>query len=301
MNRLRGERLTREIRAKAILSRVKEPKKWFGVTYNMNIYRGCEHGCIYCDSRSECYGIEDFESVQIKTNAVELLEKELRNKRKKALIGTGAMSDPYTPIEKEYEMTRKSLKVIADYGFPLHINTKSDLILRDIDLLKSINRAFLSVAVTVTTCDDMLAKKIEPFAPKPTDRLKAMRKLSDQGIYTGVLLMPVLPFLQDSWKNIETVVKRAKECGAQFIIPWFGVSLRDRQRIYFYNQLDKHFPGIKKQYEDTYGDSYGCNAKKIKELYGRFRELCREYDVVYNMEMVKNYESSDEAEQLSFF
>jgi DNA repair photolyase len=169
-----------------MLMRSKDPASWFGVEHVFNVYRGCEHSCIYCDSRSECYDIDDFSDVQVKVNAPEMLRDELCRKRRRAVLGTGSMSDPYGPVEKEVRVTRRCLEAVAEIGFGIHISTKSDLVCRDKDLLQSIKRFSASVAFTVTTCDDGLAAKIEPGAPPPSRRLAALSELAGTGVHTGV-------------------------------------------------------------------------------------------------------------------
>jgi DNA repair photolyase len=266
--------MIREIHAKTLLSTISDDQV-FGDRYNMNLYRGCEHRCIYCDSRSECYGIENFHDVLVKVNAIELLEDELRRKRIKGRIGTGSMSDPYTYAEKRYQLMKKALAIIARYGFPIQIRTKSDLILRDLDVLLEINKIQAVVTFTLTTVDDELARKVEPGAPLPSARLRAMQTLAQFGICVGVNLMPVLPFLEDGFENITAIVKESARHGARFILPCFGVTLRDRQREYYYAQLDKLFPELRKRYERNYGNSYFCPAQKADQLEKQFRMLCQ--------------------------
>ena len=179
--------MIREIEARVLLSSVKQPEPWFGLKYNMNLYRGCQHRCIYCDSRSECYGIEDFDGeVLVKANALDLLTDELSRKRVKGTIGTGSMNDPYMPAEAEQNLTGQALEIIAGFRFPVHIITKSDLVLRDLALLERISEVYSAVTFTLTTVDDELARKVEPGAPAPSARLRAMRVLADHGILTGV-------------------------------------------------------------------------------------------------------------------
>lgn len=272
-----------EIRAKKILFHVKYDDPWFGLKYNMNIYRGCQHGCIYCDSRSQCYQIDNFDVVRVKINAVKLLKKELTSKRKKGTIGTGSMGDPYIPLEKKMKLTREALKVIASNHFPVHIITKGDLVVRDKDILQDINRIYSAVSFTVTTSDDKLAKKIEPGAPTPSKRFKAMKDLADAGIYTGLTMMPILPFIEDNDANIRDIVEKAGVHGAKYIIPSFAVTLRDRQRAYYYHKLDKLFPGIRKKYETRYGNDYGCSVNNAHRLRTNFKELCRRYGIETKM------------------
>ena len=233
------------IEAKSILSKLRSKDPFFGITYNMNLYRGCQHGCIYCDTRSECYQIHDISVISVKKNALELLPGELNSKRKnKATVGTGSMNDPYMPIEKELEMIRKALQLIATYKFPVHIITKSDLVERDMDILQDISKTYAAVSFTITTASDTLSRQLEPFAPVTSKRFKAMEQLAAKGIYTGITLMPVLPFINDTTDNIESIIKGAKDSGASYIIPMFGVTLRKGSRDYFYKALDTTFPDI---------------------------------------------------------
>ena len=206
--------------AKSILVKSKDPR-WFGIDYQMNLYRGCCHGCIYCDSRSECYGIEEFDRVRGKENSLALLEEELRHKRKTGVAGTGAMSDPYNPYEREARLTRGGLQLLDQYGFGAAIATKSAMITRDLDVLQRIQAHSPVVCkITVTTWDDDLCRKIEPYPSVSSERLRAVKALSGAGIFTGILLMPVLPFLEDGLDNILGIVRLAAENGAKFIYLW---------------------------------------------------------------------------------
>jgi DNA repair photolyase len=287
-----------EIEAKVLLSHCRDPDSWFGVMYNMNLYRGCEHHCIYCDSRSACYQIEDFDGeLLVKANAIDLLRKELASKRVKGTVGTGAMQDPYTPSEAKLEMTGQALDVIAQMRYPVHILTKSDLVLRDVDRLVAINRTYASVCFTITTADDALGKLVEPGAPAVSRRLRAARELVDHGIQVGVALMPVLPYIEDSEENITQIVGRAHEAGVSYVVPWFGMSLRNRQREHFYAQLDAHFPGLRRRYEARYGDRYSCPVPNARRLSAVFhRELAR-----YGMGTRVQPYRPKAAEQLSLF
>ncbi len=240
----------------------------------MNLYRGCQHGCIYCDSRSECYQIDDFTDIQVKVNAPELLRKELSRKRIRGTIGTGSMNDPYMPLEKKRELTRTCLGIIQEFNFPVHILTKSDLVLRDLDMLREISRIYAAVSFTITTSDDALGKKVEPGASLVSKRFIAMKSLAGEGIMTGVLLMPLLPFLQDNEQNVRQIVQRAADNGAAYIIPGFGMTLRDRQKVYYYNQLDQLFPGVKEKYLARDRDQYFFPARRQAQLESVFREEC---------------------------
>ncbi len=276
--------MIKDIQAKTLLARVKGPDEWFGLYYNFNLYRGCGHHCIYCDSRSECYQIEDFDGeILVKANAVELLRKELGSKRVVGTIGTGSMNDPYMPLEVVKQLTRRALEVIAESGFPIHIITKSDLVLRDLDLLKQVAQTYAAVSFTVTTADDDLAKVLEPGAPVSSRRFSAMRKLSENGILTGLTLMPVLPFIEDTEANIRRIIELAHEHGAGYIIPAFSVTLRDRQRAYFYSKLDKHFPGLRIRYERAFGERYSAHSPNSARLEKLFRELCAQYGIAAKM------------------
>ncbi len=287
-----------EIEAKSLLAHKTKPDPWFGFKYNMNIYRGCEHQCIYCDSRSECYGIDNFNDILVKVNAIDLLQKELASKRVKGTIGTGSMSDPYTFAERKYKLFAQALKVIAQFHFPIHIITKSNLVERDLEILKEINRIYAAVSFTVTTVNDQLARKLEPHAPSPTHRFKAMEALAKEGIYVGITMMPILPFIEDDLDNIKAILYQARESGARYIIPWFGMTLRDRQREFYYHRLDEYFPGLKKQYQKRFGNSYYCSANSASDLEKTFRELCSEYGIKSGIE---HYNPEPDATQLSLF
>lgn len=268
-----------EIQAKTMLAHIREPDGIFGMRYNMNLYRGCQHQCIYCDSRSACYGIENFADILVKVNALELLEKELPRKRAKGKVGTGSMNDPYMPVEKQYDLTGRSLELFARYGFGVHINTKSALVLRDIDRLQAIGRGRASVCFSITTIDDDLGRKVEPGAAPVSVRYRAMRSLAEHGIAVGVSMMPILPFLEDSVENITAIVEMAVANGARFIVPWFGMSMRDRQREYYYTQLDRLFPGLRQKYERAFGYRYECPARWADRLWARFSELCAHHNL----------------------
>jgi len=283
------------IRAKTLLSHRTHPDPWFGCKYNMNIYRGCQHQCIYCDSRSECYHIKNFEDILYKENVIEKLKDELPRKRTKGTICFGAMSDPYIPLEAKLKLTKGSLEIIAQHRFPIHLMTKSDLVLRDKEIIKRISEIYATVSFTITTTDDELAKKIEPHASLPSARLKAMKELSDIGIYTGITMMPILPFIEDTIETITQIVQKGHEHGAQYILPSMGMTLRDRQRNYYYKKLDKLFPGVREKYEKTYGDSYSCGSPKARELEMLVKKLCEKYDITTKM---VQYKTPEPAKQL---
>jgi DNA repair photolyase len=272
--------MIKEIRAKTLVSRVTGIDTYFGLDYGMNLYRGCQHRCIYCDSRSNCYGIDHFDrDVLIKVNAIDLLRDELPRKRRKGILGTGSMNDPYMPLEEKAKLTQRALEVIAEHGFGVHVLTKSDLVLRDVPILKRIARVAAAVSFTITTIDDALARKVEPLSPPSSARFRALEALAEEGIETRIALLPVLPFLEDDWDNVSAIVDRARECGVKAVIAWFGMSLRDRQRTYFYGRLDELFPGLRAKYEAAYGNDYACPSPNAKELAERFAELCASYGI----------------------
>jgi DNA repair photolyase len=276
---------------------------WFGTDYNMNIYKGCSHGCIYCDSRSDCYQIERFDEVRAKENSTLLLESELSKKRSRGVIGTGAMSDPYNPLESTYQLTRAALEVINRHEFGVAIATKGTLVTRDIDILKKIKRhSPVLIKMTITTADDGLSRKIEPNAPLSSERFEAIEALSSEGIFVGVLLMPILPFIEDSPENITHIIQKAHESGARFIYPGFGVTLRQNQRQYFYDQLDREFPGLKAKYIKAYGDSYSCPVPNAKELHALFAAHCKEIGMLHKMkDIIRAYRKGYEDPQISMF
>jgi len=298
---LLGDQMVKKIYTKTIFSKIKNPSMWFGIDYNTNFYRGCSHKCIYCDSRSGCYKIDDFNDIEVKINAPLLLERELMKRKTKKIIGTGAMCDPYMHAEKKYEITKKCLEIINKYHFPITITTKSDLILRDLELLKEINKkAKVMIMITITTSDDELSKVIEPYAAISSKRFEIIRKLTDVGIETGILLMPVLPNITDTKDNIKEIILKASKVNTSFIIPFFGVTLRDRQRAYYYKQLDKHFPALKEVYKKEFGNNYSCTTKRYYELNNIFKRMCKENNIVFKMENINYYKQTKE-EQLSLF
>ena len=289
--------MPRTIPAKTILSSLKKPDSWFGISYNMNLYRGCQHQCIYCDSRSECYQLGDLADIRIKENALLILEKELKSKRKRATIGFGSMNDPYMPVEKNEELVRGALKLLIKYNYPAHLITKSDLVIRDIDLLKQLSKKYMAVSFTITTIDDELSKVIEPAAPVSSRRLESIRQLSDAGIYCGVTFMPQLPFINDSWEETEALIVAAHQAGAKYLLYWPGMTLRAGSREYFYEKLDVHFPGIKAKYEAAFGENYSCNSPNAGSLYKNAQKLCTQL----NLAMKMQHWAETAPDQLSLF
>lgn len=272
----------------------------------MNIYRGCTHGCIYCDSRSLCYQFtHPFEDIEVKQNAPELLEKALRSKRKKCMIGTGSMSDPYMHCEEKLRLTRKCLEIISKYEFGLAIQTKSDLIMRDIDLLEEINNTSKCVVqITVTTYDEDLCKIIEPNVCTTKRRFEVLNEMKKRGIPSVVWLSPILPFINDTKENIEALLEECVKAEVKGIICFgMGLTLREGDREYFYEALDKHFPGVKEKYIKTYGNAYEVNSPNSRELMKIFKDTCKSNGILYRPDDCFNYmrEYPNKYEQMSLF
>lgn len=274
----------------------------------MNLYRGCTHGCIYCDARSTCYQMQHaFEDVEVKRNGPELLEQALRRKRKRCMIGTGAMSDPYQPLEKELRLTRRCLELIDEYGFGLAIQTKSDLILRDLDLLKSISRKTKCVVqITLTTSDEDLCRILEPGVCTTKRRIEVLRILKEEGISTLVWMTPILPFLNDTKENIEEILDACAREKVYGIMNFgIGLTLRDGDRQYFYRKLDQHFPGLKQRYVETYGNAYELPVPEEKKLMAFLIDFCRKNKMEWRSEelfaYLHRFEDRQEGKQLSLF
>ena len=286
-----------EVEAKAILS----------ASNGMNLYRGCSHGCIYCDARSTCYQMKHpFEDIEVKRNAPQILEEAMRRKRKRCMIGTGAMCDPYLHLERELCLTRRCLELIYEYGFGVTIQTKSDLILRDLDLLTAINnRTKAVVQMTLTTVDEDLCRIVEPNVCTTKRRFEVLCRMKEAGIPTVVWMTPILPFLNDTEENIRGIVKYCKEAGVYGIITFgIGLTLRDGDRQYYYRKLDEHFPGLRRRYEQTYGDAYEIPSPKSRELFYIFREECKKAGIICDTEALFSYlhefEEKGTGEQLQF-
>ncbi len=274
----------------------------------MNLYRGCTHGCIYCDSRSRCYQINhDFEDIEVKQNAPQLLEKALRSKRKKCMIGTGAMCDPYMHCEKQLEMTKKCLEIIDYYGFGFAVQTKSDRALRDLELLKSVNeKAKCVVQMTLTTYEEELCRLLEPCVCTTKKRFETLQTLKENGIPTIVWLSPLLPFINDTKENLEGILDYCIKAGVQGVICFgMGLTLREGNREYFYKALDEHFPGMKERYQHKYGFAYEITSENHSHLMEIFHETCRKNHIMSNMAQMFDYlhhfPENKGYEQLSLF
>ncbi len=252
----------------------------------MNLYRGCTHGCIYCDSRSKCYRINhEFEDVLVKENAIELLEQALKKKRKKCMIGTGSMTDPYCHAEEVAQMTRKSLEVIYKYGFGVNIITKSTKLLHDLDLLKKIHeKAKAVVDVTLTTDDEELSKKLEPHVSTTRERYEMLKTLRDNHIPTIVWLSPILPFINDTEENISAILEACLDAKVYGILCFgMGLTLREGNREYFYQNLDRLFPGLKEKYIHTYGNNYSIISPNQDGLMKIFTDKCKSGHIETNV------------------
>ena len=258
----------------------------------MNIYRGCEHGCIYCDSRSRCYNMNHaFEDIEVKINAPELLDQALKHKRKRCMIGTGSMSDPYMPLEKELKLTRKCLEIIDKYNFGFTLITKSDLVLRDLDLLKKINeKTKCVVQMTITTFDDELCRIIEPNVCVTSRRIEVLKILHENNIPTIVWMTPILPFINDNEENIMNILKACKKAGVYGIMTFgIGLTLREGDREYYYEKLDSYFPGLKNRYIRKYGNSYELKVPDEERLYKLLTSYCTANNIEYRPERLFKY------------
>ena len=291
------------IPAKTIVTRTKSTE-WFGTDYNMNIYKGCCHGCIYCDSRSECYHIDNFEKVRVKQDALHIIRDDLRRKVKKGVINTGAMSDPYNPLEEELCLTRHALELIDAYEFGVSIATKGPLIARDVDVLSSIREHSPVICkITITAADDGLSAKVEPRAAVSSKRFETLARLRDYGIFAGILLMPVLPFIEDNEENVRAIIEKASECGCRFIYPAFGMTLRQNQRDYYYEMLNRIFPGenLVGKYRKRYGECYECRSPQAARLYRMLGEECEKRGILYKMKDITHaYKKNYGDNQLNF-
>ena len=273
--------------------------------YGLNVYRGCSHGCIYCDSRSRCYQFtHDFEDIEVKQNAPELLEQALRSKRKKGMIGTGSMSDPYMHCEEQLRLTRKCLEIIRQYGFGAAVQTKSDRIMRDIDLLDEINRtAKCVVQMTLTTYDDRLCRLIEPNVCNTKRRIEVLEAMQEREIPTVVWLTPILPFINDTEENVSAILEACAKVKVKGIVCFdMGLTLRDGDREYYYAALDRCFPGLKERYIRAYGSAYEVPSPNREPLMKLFRSFCGEHGIMYWPEECFDYMNTlpERFQQISF-
>lgn len=292
------------LKTKTIMTKSNQGNRWFGIDYHMNLYKGCPFGCIYCDSRCEAYHIESFDEVRIKENALEILEEELKSKGLKGVVSFGTLSDPYNPEEKELELTRNALKLIAKYKFGVSIDTKSDLILRDIDLLQEISEYNnVIIKISITTYDDELARKLEPNVITSTKRFQVLKILRQNNLYAGVLMTPVLPFLTDTEENITNMILKSKESDAKFIYTKMGMTLKTNQRDYYYKALDVLYPGLKEDYIAVYGSKHICNSLQYRHLMELYLKMCSENNILTDMDaIIEDYKKEiPQNEQMSLF
>ena len=292
------------LKTKTIMTKSNQGNRWFGIDYHMNLYKGCPFGCIYCDSRCEAYHIENFDEVRIKENALEILEEELKSKGLKGVVSFGTLSDPYNPEEKELELTRNALKLIAKYKFGVSIDTKSDLILRDIDLLQEISEYNnVIIKISITTYDDELARKLEPNVITSTKRFQVLKILRQNDLYAGVLMTPVLPFLTDTEENITNMILKSKESDAKFIYTKMGMTLKTNQRDYYYKALDVLYPGLKEDYIAVYGSKHICNSLHYRHLMELYLKMCSENNILTDMDaIIEDYKKEiPQNEQMSLF
>ena len=277
-----------------------------GGYYGMNIYRGCSHGCIYCDSRSACYQFSHpFEDIEVKRNAPELLEKALKSKKKRCMIMTGSMSDPYMHCEKELRLTRKCLEIIRRYGFGASVLTKSDRVLEDIDLLEAIHyESRCVVQMTLKTYDDELCRILEPNVCNTKRRIDVLEEMKKRGIPTVVWLTPILPFINDTEENIQAILAECVRVKVKGIVCFdMGLTLREGDREYYYAALDRHFPGLKEKYIRTYGDAYQVPSPKSGQLMKLFQRICSENGIICDADACFRYvnEFPEKKQQLSLF
>lgn len=275
---------------------------FFYADWNMNLYRGCNHGCIYCDSRSQCYHLDRFDTVRPKENALSLLEGELRAKRKPGIITMGAMSDPYNPLEASLHLTRGALDLMLRYGFGAAFTTKSPLCARDADLLANISRrAPVCARLTITCADDDLCRRIEPHVAPSSQRFAALQQLSEAGVYAGVWLNPVLPFITDTEENIISILRQTAAAGGKFVVCFFGMTLRSGNREYYFDALQRDFPGIRDKYLSAFGNAYECGSPDAQRLYDLFKSECTRLGLAWRFHDVNAGMMQHQPQQMTMF
>lgn len=286
----------------------KEVKGILSPQNGMNLYRGCTHGCIYCDARSVCYNIDhEFEDIEVKKNALDLLENTLKRKRNKCMIGSGSMCDPYIHLEDNLQYTRKSLEIIERYGFGATLLTKSNRILRDLELIKKIHeKTKCVVQITLTTYDEELCKIVEPNVSTTKERFEVLKVMRDNNIPTVVWLGPILPFINDTEDNLRGILNYCIEAKVHGIVCFgMGLTLREGNREYFYKKLNEHFPGLAVKYHEKYGYAYEIGCENSNELMKIFRAECKKHNILCDMKEVFQYlhrfEDKQSGEQLSLF
>ena len=292
------------VKTRTIMTKSDQGNLWFGIDYHMNLYRGCSYGCIYCDSRSDSYHIKNFDEIKSKENALQILEEELASKQYRGVVSFGTLSDPYNALEEEYKITRGALELINKYGFGVSIDTKSDLVLRDIDLLKEIQKNNnVIIKISITTYEDELARVLEPKVISSTKRFEVLKTLRENGIYAGVLMTPVLPFITDSEDNIRNMVRIASLNKANFIYTKMGMTLRSNVHDYYYEHIEELYKGLSSDYKCVYGNSLVCNPLRYPDLLEFFVKECNRYHLLCDMsEIIKDYKKKISMnEQISLF
>ena len=275
---------------------------FFYADWNMNLYRGCSHGCIYCDSRSLCYHLDRFDTIRPKANALDLLERELAAKRRPGVITMGAMSDPYNPLEEKTLLTRGALELMLRHGFGAAFTTKSALCARDAELLARVSRrAPVSARITITCADDDLCRRIEPNVSPSSERFAALRTLTDHGVHAGVWLNPLLPFITDTEENILGVVRKAAQAGAKFVVCFFGMTLRSGNREYYFNALEEDFPGVRDKYLATFGNAYECASPNARRLHELFTAQCERLGLAWRFADINRGMMDRQPKQISLF
>jgi len=260
-------------------------KTEFNCDYTLDLYKGCDLGCIYCDGRSSCFKNKDFDDVKVKKDCISILNKELRNKKKKGIISMGILSDPYTNLDKELELTREALKLILKYGFGVIIHTKSDLILRDVDLLKQIHNNYIAlINISISTSNNSISEKIEPNTSNSIERFNTIKKLKDEGLYCGISMKPVIPYITDKIDDLNDFLELSKQSQTDFILTDMKLTLRDQQRDYFLNKLEQSFYGISYQYRRVYNNRKNCETLKWKENYEILKDFCIKNQIYYQIE-----------------
>lgn len=280
----------------------KDDITFFYQDYNLNLYRGCSHGCIYCDSRSVCYQLKRFDTVRAKENALELLRSELRTKKSPGIVSMGSMSDPYNPFEQQMKLTQGALQLLKEFRFGVGYATKSDLAARDASLLKEISyHNGVRATFSITCAKDALCAKLEPNAPLTSKRFQAMAAISKEGLFTGTWLNPMVPFLTDDDDNLLDLLRMTKEAGGQYVVCFFGMSLRTGSREYFFQAIDRTFPGLRHQYTETFGNDYIITSPRADHLYAIFKAECKRLGLLYRFTDINQAMMANKSEQLSFF
>lgn len=292
------------IKTRTIMTKADHGDKWFGIDYHMNLYKGCNFGCIYCNVRSDTYHTDDFEEIKIKENALEILERELASKAKPGVVSFGTLSDPYNEKEVDLKLTRGALELILKYGFGVSIDTKSDLILRDLDLLQRISeQQNVIIKISVTTMDERLASILEPKVISPKQRLRLLRKLREADLFSGLLLHPVLPFITDNEDNITKIIQEGFKANTNFIYTKMGMTLQTNQKDYYFEKIEEHYKGLSLDYKAVYGNRFHCNTVQYRHLMENFLAKTHTLGILSDMdEIIRSYKKEiPQTTQISLF